>query len=117
MGTILLLISFLLIIIFAPIAYIYGFFTALFRRELNYYQKNIAISFDQLGNCIGSHIFNAIMIENKGHRFGNVDETISSVLGKNRLSNTLLPAGKVLAYILNKLEPNHTDKAIESDEL
>jgi hypothetical protein len=50
------------------------------------------------------------------HLFGNPDETISSVLGKNELKHTLTKLGKLIVWILNKIDFNHTKNAIEEDE-
>lgn len=77
------------------------------------YFKNCAISIDQVGNTIGYKLFNDLFIKKYGHKFGNPDETISSVLGKNKLQNKLSIAGKILDWILNKLDPGHSIKSIE----
>jgi hypothetical protein len=76
----------------------------------------IAVSIDQTGNVFCKELFNDALIYPKGHRFGNEDETISSVLGKNKLSNTLTWAGKLLDRILNVFEKDHSVISIEHDE-
>ena len=48
--------------------------------------------------------------------FGNPDETISSVLGKNQRDNTLTLLGKLIVWVLNMVDENHSEKAIEDDE-
>ena len=75
-----------------------------------------ALSIDQLGNVVCKELFNDALITPSGIEFGNPDETISSVLGKNKLNNSLTWLGKSLDWILNKLDPNHSINSIEEDE-
>ena len=90
-----------------------------------------AISIDQFGNVFLQHLFNWALIQDmyigitkdelfghlkNEHKFGNEDETISSVLGKNERQGTLRPLGKALVWVLDKLDPNHSIKSIEEDE-
>ena len=83
---------------------------------INNYWFKMAICLDQLGNVVMSGFFNVIMITKEGYLFGNEDETISSVLGKNKLKGTLKRSGKILDGILNKIDKNHSIKSIEEDE-
>jgi len=75
-----------------------------------------ALSIDQLGNVVCKELFNDALITPSGIEFGNPDETISSVLGKNKLNNSLTWLGKSLDWILNKLDPNHSINSIENNE-
>ena len=112
MGFILLVISIILAILLFPIGWLYSIIT--FRSKLsklNSYAKTIALSIDQLGNVVLSNLFNDIMIKPSGYKFGDEDETISKVLGVNKYDNTLKPLGKFLAWILNKIDKNHVEKA------
>lgn len=78
---------------------------------------SIAYALDQLGNVIVQHLFNVWMITpESSHHFGNPDETVSSVMGKNERAGTLSPSGKLLVSILHWLDPNHSIDAIEDDE-
>ena len=70
---------------------------------------------DQCGNVVGQHIFNNVLIVTNGYKFGNVDETISSVIGKNQQTETLTIIGKILNWILNKIEKDHSIKSIEKN--
>ena len=74
------------------------------------YCKQIAVSLDQLGNVVCDKLFNLTM----GNGFGNEDETISSVLGRNKAQGSLKLMGKVVALILNKIDKNHVEKSIGS---
>lgn len=49
------------------------------------------------------------------YKFGNIDETVSSVLGKNQNLGTLTKSGKWLNRLLSKFDPNHSIDAIEID--
>ena len=80
------------------------------------YHLNIGIAYDQLGNAVGAPLFNVILRKRGGDRFGNPDETISSVIGKLKRSGHLTLMGKFFANLLNKIEINHVEKAIEEDE-
>ncbi len=74
-----------------------------------------AIAIDQMGNTFCAALFNYTLQKN-GYPFGNVDETISGVLGKNKVQGTLTKTGKALDFILESLDPNHSINAIEEDE-
>lgn len=75
------------------------------------YNKNIAISYDQLGNVLGGPLFNVILKKKGGHEFGNPDETISFVLGENKKSKTLTNFGLWIADKLNEIDPDHVENA------
>ena len=77
---------------------------------------NIARGIDQLGNVVCGQLFNLTLIKKAGHKFGNEDETISSVIGKNKRTNTLTAAGCLLDTLLDAIDKNHSIKAIEEDE-
>ncbi len=112
MGFILMIIAWLMIIICSPI----GFIWAAFKQPVKYFFK-IAVSLDQLGNVICCEVLNAWMLkDNAIDFFGNPDETVSSVLGKNKLNQSLSGFGIIIDKILNKLDDNHSIKAIEEDE-
>jgi hypothetical protein len=116
-------IAFILFIILAPFGIVYGVGASFVRvkigegfQKIGGYFKSIAISIDQTGNVFCKELFNDVLISPKGHQFGNEDETISSVLGKNKLNNTLTWAGKLLDAILNIFEKDHSVISIEHDE-
>jgi len=87
--------------------------------EPNFWQYlwNLAMSIDQTLNVALQYSLNDTMIKNASkNKYGNPDETISGVTGKNVLKNTLIWFGKLVNAMLNKLERNHSVKAIEKDE-
>ena len=104
----LLLIAIALFLIFGTIGFIYSIIWRLL-RSLSKYFWQIAIAIDELGNTICQDLFNNIMRAEGGHRFGNSDETISFVLGKLKEEEKLLPIGKALAWVLNKIDENHVE--------
>jgi len=116
MGILLFIISIILLVATGPIGIIYGFFYSLFTRSvpgIGEYFLEIAISIDQLGNVMMQHFLNLILIQKIGYKFGNRDETISSVIGKNLENDTLTAFGKFLNKILDALDPNHSLNSID----
>ena len=111
MKMLLLLLSIILFVVLAPIGFLFGLIRNIV--NLNDYFFKIAICIDQAGNVICAPLFNVILITQHGYEFGDEDETISGVLGKNKKSNTLSKAGWMLANLLNKIEKDHVEKAIE----
>lgn len=89
----LLVLTIVLAIILLVPAFIYTAIRSIKHGELSKYFYKIAFSLDQLGNVTCGYMMNDWMIYPKGHRFGEVDETISHVLGKNLEKNTLYPLG------------------------
>lgn len=118
MKFILFLLSFILVAIFTPL----GFITVIIYSFLNWnkgilkdYFHNLALSLDQFGNVSMQRTFNFLFIKNKSkHKFGDPDETISSVLGKNQKAGTLIYLGKRLVALLDYLDENHSIKSIEN---
>ena len=89
-------------------------------RDLNYF-KSSAISLDRFGNYEFRTLFNLTLIKPKrikegvvlrAYQFGKFEETISSVLGKNQRQGTLSKTGKILVWILDKIEKDHCRKNI-----
>ena len=68
--------------------------------KLYQYCKNVLITYDQG--------FNVIVL------LGSPDETVSSRAGKGRLRGS--KAWTILANILDKIDPGHSEAAIEWDE-
>jgi len=108
----LIFVAILLIIPFGTIGIVYALFTV---RPLSPYWRGIAESIDQMGNHICGPIFNQWLLLSEGYPFGNIDETVSSVLGKNKVIGTLSPAGKWLDKILDWLDKDHSINAIEKN--
>ena len=106
MGLILFIIAYVL---FLPIT----IFNALNVKKKGYF-KDTAINIDRFGNREFRFSLNKYLIlEKSPDRFGNIEETISSVLGKNQLSNNLTSFGNVIANILDIIEKDHCKKSIK----
>ena len=110
MNFLLIIVAIVLSIPLYPIGFIYAVIKC---NNMSGYFRGIAESIDQLGNHVMQYAFNKWLIGNDGYRFGNIDETISSVLGKNKRDKTLTKTGKFLDRILNNLDDNHSIDAIE----
>ena len=117
MGFILYLIASIIKWAIAPIGYIFGFFASMFDKvgAFDDYHHNLALAKDQYGNALCSYLFNWTLIKKDGYKFGNIDETISSVIGKNKVKGTLTRLGKILDFILDILDSNHSIKSIDND--
>ncbi|WP_407324025.1 hypothetical protein R5O24_02735 [Tenacibaculum maritimum] len=123
LSIVLLIVAILLFAILLPIAVVWGIGASFWKRKFKNGTKEVAqwfyawaLSIDQLGNVVCKELFNDALRKPKGAIFGNPDETISSVLGKNKLTNTLTGTGRALDWVLNKLDPNHSINSIEEDE-
>lgn len=119
MGFLLFIIASVLKWAFAPVLYVYGFIASLViggTKEWDRYNKDIAIAKDQYGNAIGKYFFNWLLIKKDGYKFGDIDETISSVVGKNKVKGTLTIFGKILDGVLGMLEKDHSLKSIDNTE-
>jgi len=115
--------NFLLIIVaivLCALLFPFGILYALFTQNISLYFRGIAESIDQLGNHVMGGLFNQWMLragipftDFQPYKFGNIDETVSSVLGKNQKRGTLTKSGRWLNRLLNKLDKNHSIDAIE----
>jgi hypothetical protein len=80
----------------------------------NDYFKQTAIDIDRFGNRNFRAFLNVLMREEIGYQFGNVNETISSVLGKNQRDKTLTRFGRLICAILDSLDKNHCQNSIQN---
>lgn len=116
LGTVLFLISLLLLAFTGPFGLLYGIACTLRKqglKGLGAYLLEMAISVDQLGNVMMQHLLNAVWIKKGGYPFGNRDETISSALGRNKQDQTLTGFGRGIDCILDRLDPNHSLNSID----
>jgi len=123
MGILLFIAAVILNLILLPVALIWGVVESFWQRGLgsalkriNKYFFDLAISLDQFGNVVCKELLNDALIKSSSpYKFGNPDETISSVLGKNKREGHLLKIGKAVDYTLDKLDENHSIKSIEQE--
>jgi hypothetical protein len=121
---ILYIVALFLAFILTPIGIIFTFIKSFYNnsfkdavKNLNLQFKTIAISIDQYGNVVCKDLFNFTLItKDSKYLFGNEDDTISKIIGYNKIDNTLSKTGIVVESILNFLDKNHSLKAIEYDK-
>jgi len=66
------------------------------------YFRDSALTLDRLANREFRTLWNKTTIVNDGYKFGNIEETISGVLGKNIQLKKLSKTGKILVWILSE---------------
>jgi len=117
MGFLLFIIALLLVMIFFPIGVLFTIVKSFILLDFSFisdYFRRLAISLDQFGNVSLGGLLNTLFIDGWSiHKFGDPDETISSVLGKNKKAETLKYLGKKLDCLLDKLDKNHSLNSIE----
>ena len=74
---------------------------------------SLALWLDQIGNAVCRDMFNRLLIEKDGYKFGKVQETISSVLGKNERDWTLSLGGLLLVIVLDSIDKDHCRNSIQ----
>jgi hypothetical protein len=113
------LVAVVLLIIVAPFAILTTLVMLFIKDSREKYPKfsnllfAIAYSIDVFGNVFCSQLFNITLIKHGGYQFGERRETVSSVLGKNKIMGTLSKSGRVLAKILDSIDENHCINSIE----
>ena len=87
--------------------------------ELVLYELDKAASRDQTGNVIHYTILNKYLIDTKGYKFGDKDETVSGVLGINEVLHYIenKKIGKWLVAKLNNIETNHCKISIDRNNI
>ena len=74
---------------------------------------SLALWLDQIGNAVCRDMFNRLLIEEDWYKFGKVQETISSVLGKNERDWTLSLGGLLLVIVLDSIDKDHCKNSIQ----
>ena len=120
MSFLLFLVALLLVLTTAPIGFLYAFIRQTCSskaKSLNIYFIEVALVLDEVGNVTMQHLLNDILLikQEQTYYFGNKSETISSVIGKNSLTNTLSPLGSALNSFLNFLDKDHSLNSIIYD--
>lgn len=108
-----LLLYFVAYILFLPLTFLNFIAVAIESKDhAKGYFRSTAVNIDKFGNREFRTLWNAILRIQPGYEFGNINETISSALGKNERDKTLTTTGKILVWILNKLDKDHCKKSI-----
>ena len=92
---ILLILAIILFSILAPIGFIY----AMFFSGRKAYFLQVAIAIDQHGNAVCGKLLSLLLIKKDGFGFGNVDRTISFVIGIN---NAIAPSCMIIIFGVSK---------------
>ena len=113
-------IAIVLFICTTPIGFFYALLRKLFfdkLKTLSIYFLEVAISIDNTGNVMMQYLLNDFLLIKRPttYYFGNKKETISSVIGKNSLTNTLSSLGKALNAFLNWIDKDHSFNSIMYD--
>ena len=109
MGILLYLIASIFWIVLTPINWV---LVAIKYGLSNDYFKQTAVDIDKFGNRNFRTFLNATMRVKGGYAFGNVNETISSALGKNQRDGTLSGFGVAWCGILDWLDSDHCKNSI-----
>ena len=107
------LIAAFLLLTTAPIGLLFALIRQIVYRKvklLSVYLIEVALVFDQAGNVVMQHFLNFILLKKSKqvYLFGNKNETISSVIGKNSITNTLNIVGRVTDEFLNLIDNRHS---------
>ena len=115
-GFILNIIATLAIWVLRRFAWLYGMVIG---KDDNKYNRDIALAKDRLLNVLLAPITNKLLITKEGYKFGNPKETMSSVIGKNFITSTLIKQGFSNGLwwynYLEKRETNHCIKSIDNN--
>jgi len=121
MGILLFLLSVIISIILFPIGLIVGIIKAIYNNKffsegifnINQKFRTLAVSIDMYGNVMASELFNYCLIKDDIiHPFGQYGETISQVIGYNKLNHNLTYLGIKLDNLLDYFDKNHSLKSI-----
>ena len=84
-------------------------------RRLNGYFRNEALAIDRFGNSQYRSLFNTWFVADGGYKHGNINETISSVLGKNQIDETFTKFGMLITKIIDRMDENHCKESINEN--
>ena len=114
---ILVILAKVLYLVVEPINFIYVIFVKkkFTWKRLNDYFREEAVSIDRFGNSQYRSLFNAWFVADGGYQHGNINETISSVLGKNQRDKTLTRLGMLITKILDIIDKDHCLKSINEN--
>jgi hypothetical protein len=121
MGILLFILSVVISVILLPIGILYGLIYSFVDQHFDIGLKKaddkflaLAKAIDKYGNVACAELFNHTLIKKESvHKFGDIKETISAVIGHNLLAGTLTRTGKALNWILDEIDKNHSVDAIE----
>ena len=114
MGLLLTIVALIMFFFIGAVGFIAGITISLLTHTGDRYFKNIAKGIDIFGNVLCAPLFNIILISKESDdQFGNFGETLSSVIGKNKMTSTLLTLGTITYKSLNFIEKDHCENSIK----
>ncbi len=115
---IILVAALIMLIIILPIVCVYMVLKRLINgngKMIKVWSWKVSRAIDVFANIHGSEIFNDLLIKKGGYKFGNPKETISSVLGKNQVEETLTILGNIIRAVLDIIEYGHCILSINNE--
>jgi hypothetical protein len=115
---IILVVALLMLIIILPIVSVYMGIKYVINgniKMIKVWSWKVSRAIDVFANIHGSEIFNDLLIKKGGYKFGNPKETISSVLGKNQVEETLTILGNIIRAVLDIIEYGHCILSINNE--
>jgi len=115
---IILVVALLMLIIILPIVSVYMGIKYVINgniKMIKIWSWKVSRAIDVFANIHGSEIFNDLLIKKGGYKFGNPKETISSVLGKNQVEETLTILGNIIRAMLDIIEYGHCILSINNE--
>jgi hypothetical protein len=82
------------------------------RKTLGSYRINMAYVYDVLINVCWGDFLNDVFSKWDAYPYGNPNDSLSRVLGKNKAIDKLKKTEAWVAKQLNRIDPNHVEKAI-----
>lgn len=118
-GLVLFIVSNILACFLLPLGITYGVASQFWHHSLKTGIKGankkfmvLATAMDKYGNVACAELLNRFLIKSYSrHKFGDIRQTISIVLGLNILDNTVTRLGDTLDDILNLLDDGHSIRA------
>lgn len=122
-GLILFIVAIILTVISSVVSFLYHLFSGKWKRgtkKLSDWFTVLALSMDQFGNGSTGEFFKVLFIKKSKrstcYDFGNIDETVSFVLALNKRMNALNKFGRIIALILEGIDPGHLETSIEKQK-
>lgn len=99
-------------ILFLPLSIINLVVVIIKGGNFGQYFMKTALNLDVFANSEFRTLWNTVMRKRQGYPFGKPGETISSALGKNKMTGDLSRVGVLLCFILDMIDDNHCIKSI-----
>lgn len=99
-------------LVLCPVGILYAFVRRVFVESLSELFYDLAYIYDVVINVVWGDFLNDVFRKRKrGYQYGDPNDSISRVLGKNKELFTLSKFEAWVAKQLNRIDPNHVEKA------